>query len=540
MVDPIRVDVVIVGAGFSGCLALHEMRCRGLSARIIEANDGFGGVWHSNRYPGARVDSILPFYQLTKPEVYRGFTFTEKYPDSSALRDYFSHLDETLNLRTDTIFGHRVVKASFSDERATWNFETHRELTATSRFAIFAGGTTQKPHVPDLPGLDTFQGQIVHPANWPSDLELEGKRVGLIGQGASGIQILEQLAKDNHDITLFIRTPCLAVPMQQKTDSMEESQEKKSGYDALFEKAKYGQDAGYPYLPATRMFEDETPEQHKQVFEERWSHGGLMATMGYNDITTNADANATMYRFWRDKARARMTDRAKMAIVAPTEPFQWIGGKRSALEQNYFEMIDRPNVKLVNLKKAPISRVTPSGIVVGGEGEGDGDDLHELDVLIFSTGYDSVTGGMYDMNILDRHGRSLREKWKDGIHTFAGMMIPDMPNAFLLYGRQAPTALANGPTFIELQVEWIGKVLDGMERRGEEMVEATQEAAREWADRTFSIWNSLRVRDQDSWWVGSNIPGKRREPLIWFGGTKLWWDLCNVGLVDWEPFTSRL
>ncbi len=158
MADPVNVDVVIVGAGFSGCLMLHEMRRRGLSARIIEANDGFGGVWYSNRYPGARVDSILPFYQLTMPNVYKGFDFTEKYPDSETLRNYFKHLDGTLGLEKDTIFGHRVVKSSYSEESAFWKFETDKGLTATSRFAVFAGGTTHKAHIPELPHLDTFQG----------------------------------------------------------------------------------------------------------------------------------------------------------------------------------------------------------------------------------------------------------------------------------------------------------------------------------------------------------------------------------------------
>lgn len=262
-----------------------------------------------------------------------------------------------------------------------------------------------------------------------------------------------------------------------------------------------------------------------------------MATGGYKDIATNPRANYAMYKFWQEKARARMTDPSKMDIAAPLEQFQWIGGKRNALEQKYFEMIDKPNVKLINLKITPIKEIVASGVVVVAEGGAEA--LHELDVLIFSTGYDSVTSGLYDMNITDRNGETLEENWKDGIQTYDGMKVPDMPNAFLLYGPQAPTALANGPTFIELQVEWTGQHLDGLDQRGDRIVETTREAAKEWADRAFSIWNSPKLRDQDSWWVGANIPGKKREPLIWLGGTKLWWEICTAGLADWAPFVSK-
>lgn len=533
----IEVDVIIVGAGFGGCLALNQMRRRGLSARIIESREGFGGVWYSNRYPGARVDSIMPFYQFTNPELYKDFTFTEKYPDGAALREYFDFLDKKLDLGKDTVFGHRVTKAEYSDVDGKWKFETNKGLHAESHMAIFAAGTTHKAHIPNVPNLDSFKGQIIHPADWPANTNFDGKRIGLVGQGASGIQILEQLAGQDQDITLFIRNPCLALPMRQERCSIAEKEADKDHWDSLFSRAKYGKETGYPYIPSTSLFDDETPEQHRQVFEERWRNGGLTVTGGYQDMGMNPSANRAMYNFWAEKTRARMTDAKKKDIVAPVEQFQWIGGKRPALEQEYFEMIDKPNVKLVSLKETPISEVAESGIVVADEKGRQ--EMHKLDVLIFATGYDSVTGGLYDMNVTDRNGRTLQQKWNSGIQTYGGMMVSDMPNAFFLYGPQAPTALANAPTFLELQMELIENILDEMRVRNVRSTEVTDTAAKWWSDKTFSIWNSLKAKDQDSWWVGANIPGKKREPLIWFGGTKLWWDLCMEGLKDWTPFVSK-
>ncbi|EKG13579.1 Flavin-containing monooxygenase-like protein [Macrophomina phaseolina MS6] len=527
-------DIIIVGGGFGGCYALEKLRRHGYPVKLLEAGSDFGGVWHFNRYPGARVDSETPVYQLSVPLAWRSFNFRERYPGHSELRAYFMHIAQALDLRKDAIFNAKVVEAKYNSASSTWHFRTQGGLSAESRYAIFAAGTTNKPHIPNFPGLDKFTGRLIHPAAWPDDLNVKGKRVGLVGQGASGVQLVQELAKDDCQLTVFVRTPCTAFPMGQRTLPIAESEGMKNMYDALFMHAKYRSDSGYPYNSCNLSFYEATEEQRKQQYEELWARAGFsILSSNYGEYAFDKTANAELYQFWASKVRSRMSDPIKRDIVAPVEQFQWLGGKRAGLEMDYYEMLDRPNVKLVDLKQTPIKEFTSGGVVTGGQSS---TELHDFDIVIVATGYDSVTGSLYEMNIEDKNGRKLQEKWKDGIHTYLGMMVPDVPNAFILYGPQAPTANANGPPFLELQVEWVAKLLDKARQEDVKTVEPSSSAASEWREKVMQAYSKTFARETPSWWNGSNIPGKNKEPLLWFGGMRSWWQHCLTGLESWSSF----
>ncbi|OBT73773.1 hypothetical protein VF21_07981 [Pseudogymnoascus sp. 05NY08] len=528
----ITAEVIIVGAGFGGCYALHEMRRQGFTAKILEAGSDFGGVWHFNKYPGARVDSETPLYQLNLPEVWDSFNFTERFPDDKELRQYFAHLDKTLDLCKDAIFNARVTDVHYNPTANVWSFSTESGLRATSQYAIFASGSTNKAYIPNFPHLERYKGIMVHPSVWPKDLDIKGKKIGIIGQGASGLQILQELAKQDCELTVFIRNPCTAFPMGQRSIPCNESEELKNIYDGIFTKAKYNSASGFAYNSCRVSYHDVSKEERHQRYEKLWERGGYaFLTSIYQDYNINKEANAEMYSFWANKVRSRITDPVKRDIVAPLKQFQWIGTKRPSLEVDYYEMLDRPNVSLVDLKSTPIKEFACNGIITRDN------NTHELDIVIVATGYDSVTGSLYDMNIHDKNGVLLQKKWQDGIRTYLGMMVPGLPNAFFLYGPQAPTSLANGPPFLELQVEWVTKFLERVKKDAIQAVEVSDEAAEGWGHASSQVFQMLLHRETPSWWNGANIPGKKREPLVWFGGIPAWWNECSEALKDWSKFT---
>lgn len=527
----IVADIIIVGGGFGGCYALHQLRNLGYKVKLIETGSDFGGVWHFNKYPGARVDSETPLYQLSLPQVWRSFTFRERFPGHAELRQYFDHITEALDLRKDAIFNTRVVDAKFDPEKNNWTIRAENGLVTSSQYVIFATGTTNKPYIPDFPGKESFSGIIFHPVAWPDKLDLRGKKVGLVGQGASGLQILQEIAKEDCNVVVFVRNPPTALPMVQRTLPQTESEELKNSYEALFYHAKYRHKSGYSYNNSGESFYGTTPKERRRRYEELWSRGTYaIVASNYPEQNYDKEANAEVYQFWAEKTRARMQDPYKRDIMAPLEQFQWIGAKRPNLEMDYYEMIDRPNVKLVNLKKTAIQKLVPEGIVTTD------DQVHELDVIIAATGYDSVTGSLYEMNVKGKTGITLQERWKNGIYTHLGMMVPGFPNAFMLYGPQAPSGLANGPPFLELQVEWLVEFLQKLEAEKVNTVEVTGEAATAYREQNLAVYRHSLMSEVPSWWNGSNIPGKTKEPLFWVGGLQTWRQQTIKALKDWSQF----
>ena len=531
----ISADVIIIGGGFGGCYALHQLREAGYSVKLIEAGSDFGGVWHFNRYPGARVDSEVPLYQLSLPQAWRSFQFSERFPGHVELRQYFTHIADALDLRKDAIFNSRVTSARFDNDSNTWSISTENSITASARYVVFATGTTNMPYIPAFPGLDTYSGQVIHPAAWPEDLDVKGKKIGIIGQGASGLQIFQELAKEDTDITIFVRNPPTAMPMAQRALSRREAEEQKNLYEALFNYAKDVSPSGYAYSACHKSFYDAPPEERQRQHEELWARGTYAAlTSNYPEVSFDKKANAELYEFWAKSVRSRISDPVKREIMAPAEQFQWIGAKRPNLETDYYEMIDKPHVKLVSLKSNSIRRFTQDGIVTGSDDGGE--TAHDLDIVIVATGYDSVTGSLYAMNVTGTDNVLLQDKWKDGIKNYLGMLAPGFPNALMLYGPQAPSGLVNGPPFLELQVDWVIEFLKGVAIEGATRFEVKEDPAREYAQQNKDAYNHSLMKETASWWNGSNIPGKVQEPLFWVKGLQAWRQETERALSDWSRF----
>ncbi|EUC43522.1 hypothetical protein COCMIDRAFT_38523 [Bipolaris oryzae ATCC 44560] len=487
MSTEIRADIIIVGAGFSGCYALHKLRQMGYTVKILEASTGFGGVWRINRYPGARVDTETPTYQLCLPEVWQGFNFSERYPDHVELRRYFDHMDKVLDLQKDTYFNARVEEVRYDPENNTWTFRA-KGLNAISTYAVFAVGASCDSYIPDWPGKSSFKGQLIHPASWPEDFDPQGKKIGVIGQGASGLQIVQELAKESCELSVFIRIPCTGFPMNQKAISIDESNNLKSYYDAILGCAKHNTETRYPYNRNQCNWADATEEERQRLYEWLWQRGGFVfMTNNYRDFMTNKAANA--------------------------------------------KSVDRANVTLVDLKEMPIQEFTADGVVTGNK---DTSKLWELDVIVVATGYDNLTGSLFKMNIHSKDGVKLQDKWENGISTYLGMTVPGFPNAFFLYAPQAPSSIVNGPPFIELQVDWLTRLLEKLRNENIKSIEASEKAAEVWKKLVWSTFRMTLSAETDSWWVGANIPGKKRKLLVWFGGIQSWWNKCQNALQGWE------
>ncbi|OLN86761.1 Baeyer-Villiger monooxygenase 4 [Colletotrichum chlorophyti] len=526
-------EVLIVGGGFGGCYALHQLRKIGFSAHIIEAGSALGGVWHWNSYPGARVDSESPYYQFSIREVWKDWTWSQRFPAHDEIKRYFQHVDKVLDISKDVTYNTTVVGADFEVETARWIVTTDTGQTFTSRFLIPATGSSHKRYEPRFPGMESFSGDIVHAASWPeSGIDLRNKRVAIIGAGATGVQCVQEIAKQpGVQLTVYIRNPNIALPMRQRELSELEQRGLKAVYGTLFKVAR-GTPAGLPCDRTSKTTFQASEEEREAYWEELWQRGGFNFQAGnYVDMLVDEKASRMIYNFWARKTRARIGDPQKRAILAPAEPPFPIATKRSSLEQDYYECLDQDNVEVVSVKKTGIRGFTSTGIVTE-----DGKS-REHDVVVLATGYDNLTGSLTSMGLRGRDGIDLKEKWKDGVWTYLGLMTGGCPNMFMIYGPQAPTALTNAPTFIELQVEFIAEFMAKLRKENVCLVEPRRSAEEYWKEVILSLNDATLFRKNDSsWYVGANIPGKKREQLNYVGGIGAYIQACREGTSDWSNF----
>lgn len=386
----IRCDALVIGAGFSGVSMLYRLRKLGLDAKIFEAGDDFGGTWHWNRYPGARVDSEFPFYQLNIPEVYSTWTFSERFPGHRELRQYFAHADKILNLSKDTYFKHRVEECTWDEEAAEWTVQTNQGRVAKTRFLLLCSGLLHQKHLPDFPGLKDYKGEVYHSSFYPEDLDLKGKRVALVGMGATAVQITQEVAKVADSLTIFMRRPSLCLPAAQRAISEAENYAWHGYLDAMFTQGRKSLGGFLPAPMPAKNTLDATPEEREEHWERLIRGGGFRIwNQNYPDVTKSKEANALVYEFWAKKVRERMTDPVKMDLMAPLPaskmPYH-IFTKRPPLEIDYYEMVDRPNVELVHTKHTPTKTFNETGVLME-----DGRQI-DFDVLVLATGFDAFSG----------------------------------------------------------------------------------------------------------------------------------------------------
>ncbi|KEF62633.1 uncharacterized protein A1O9_00606 [Exophiala aquamarina CBS 119918] len=512
--DNLEVDALVVGGGFGGVFCFYLLRKAGFKTVIYEAGNDLGGTWRWNCYPGAMVDSEIPEYQLSIPETYKDWTWPSNYPTYKDLRAYFDHVDKVLDIKSNTAFDSVVVDAQFDTKAGRWHVKTADGRVAKAKYLVVAAGFAAKRYVPDdFVGIDSFKGVIHHSSFWPDlNIDVTGKRCGVIGTGASGVQIAQAWGPKAGHLEVFQRTPNLAVPMRKRDLTAEEQNKAKANYPELFnfrEKC-FG---GFLYTFSERSTWEDTPEEREAFYQKLWDDGGFRFWLGnYKDYLYDPKANREAYNFWARNVRNRIGDAKTRDLLAPLEPPHPFGVKRPCLEYSYYEQFNRPNVDLVDIKNNPIVGFTEKGIKLK-----DGS-VHELDVICIATGFDVVTGGMTAMGLRSITGEYLADQWKKAAYTYLGTTISGYPNMFHLYGPHGPTLLSNGPTSVEVQGRWIVDAIKQVERQGLKYINPTNEASEKWKKHINELSDISLFPTTKSTYMGGSKPDKAFEQVNYAGG----------------------
>lgn len=506
------LDVIIVGAGFSGLYILREFLKRDYRAQLFDDGEGPGGTWDKNNYPGARVDSEVWVYQFTDPEIRENYTFSEKFPSWRELKPYFNFVADKWELRPHMTFGTRLEGASFDQVKNKWSARFSDGTTRCARHLVLAMGSTTTPVMPKIEGIESFKGESYHSARWPKgDVSFAGKRVAVVGTGASGVQTIQEASKTADHLTVYQRTPNLALPMGQETYSRDEYTKMAPliGSAMDYSRKTYG---GFAYDLSYRPWADYTQTEKNEIMRRNWAQKGFRFWLGApSDLFFNEECNRDHYYFWRDETRKRIKKEAFVELLAPTEPPHPFGAKRPCLEQWYFDVYNQDNVDLVDACANPIELITETGIVAGGE-------LREYDCIVYATGFDNCTGALGSLDIRDDQGRTIKDIWDKKYLTHIGKMVPGFPNLLFTYALQSPSAFLNGPTAAELEGDWVVRAVTHFDEMGVERYEAKLDAAHRWAEKCNEIADMSLMPKAKSWYMGANVPGKRPEIQPFIGG----------------------
>jgi cation diffusion facilitator CzcD-associated flavoprotein CzcO len=512
-VDNLEVDALIVGAGFAGIFMLKTLRDRGLKTVIFEAGNDTGGTWRWNCYPGAGVDSEVPEYEFSWPEVWKSWNWPSNYPTYKDLREYFDHVDKVVGIKKDCAFNTVVVGAHFDTATGKWNIRTEDGRVTKAKYLVLGTGFAARRYIPDWPGMEKFKGVIHHSSFWPDEkVEVKGKRCAVIGTGASGVQIVQAWGPEAGEVKVFQRTPNLAVPMRKRPLTVEEQEKAKKFYPELF-KFREKNFAGFHYDWHEKNTFDDTPEERDAFYEQVWKDGGFRYWVAlYKDNLLNPEANKESYNFWAKKTRDRIGDPKKRDILAPLEMPHFFGVKRPCLEYDYYEQFNRPSVDVVDIKNNAIKSFDETGITLE-------DGTHyEFDVIAVATGFDIVTGVMTQLGLESINNTKLQEEWLPGAKTYLGTTVSGYPNMFHIYGPHGPTLLSNGPTTVELQGRWIADAIEKMRLNNIKYINPKSEASDAWKKQIVDINNGMLFPTTRSTYMGGSIPGKVYEPVCFPGG----------------------
>jgi len=515
------LDAVIVGAGFAGLYQLHVLRDRlGLSALVLEAGEGIGGTWYWNRYPGARCDSESYYYSYSfSKELEQEWEWTERYPEQPEIMRYLNHVADRFGLRRDIQLGTRVTGAQFDAAAGRWLVSTAGRAQYSAQFLITAVGCLSTANVPDIKGLNSFKGRWYHTGRWPHEgVDFAGQRVGLIGTGSTGIQAAPVIAEAAAHLTVFQRTANYSVPARNGPMAPEHQRQIKADYANIRQKSRMSTN-GHPFDLSPQSALDPTPEEREALYEAAWERGGLRFRATFSDILSNQAANETASEFIRAKIRAIVKEPAVAERLTPLDhPF---ATKRPPIDTNYFETFNRDNVLLADVRATPIQEVTPAGVRTTQAEYG-------LDIIVFATGFDAMTGPLLAMDIQGEGGASLRQAWSAGPRTYLGLQTAGFPNLFTITGPGSPSVLTNMPTAIEQHVDWIADCIAYMRERGLGRIEATRAASDQWVGHVDDAANAtLLPMASSSWYLGANVPGKPRVFMPYAGGMAKYAAICR-------------
>lgn len=507
--ESVDFDAVVVGAGFGGLYTVHKLRNEmGLNVRAYEKGSDVGGTWYWNRYPGALSDTESYIYRFSfDKELLNEDDWKNNYLTQPEILDYLNKVADRYDLRRSYQFNTNVVAVRFNEEFKYWEVTTDKGNTVTAKFLITGLGLLSATNIPNFKGRESFKGEQYHTGNWPvSGVDLKGKRVGVIGTGSTGIQVITAIAPEVKHLTVFQRTPQYSVPVGLREQSAEEKAKIKENYDEIWKKVKSSAVA-FGFEESTVSALDVSEEERERVFEEAWKIGGGFRFMfgTFSDIATNPEANEAAAKFIRKKIKEIVKDPETARKLTPTGYY----AKRPLCDNGYYETYNRDNVSLVDVKENPIVEITPKGIRTT-EAE------YELDVIIYATGFDAVDGNYTKIDMRGRGGVTMREKWADGPTGYLGMTNTDFPNLFMILGPNGP--FTNLPPTIETQVEWITETIKYMIDNSIETIEPTLEAEKEWVKTCKNIADKTLFSKGESWIFGANIPGKKHAVMFYMGG----------------------
>ena len=515
------LDAVVLGAGVAGLYQLYQLREEGLRVRAFEAGSDVGGTWYWNRYPGARFDSEAYIYQyLFSEELYKGWSWSEKFPGQPEIEQWLHYVADKLDLRKDIQFSTRIESAHFDEDRNRWTIRTNTGQTIDTQFFITCGGMLSAPLERTFEGQETFRGTLVHTSRWPKEgVELAGRRVGVVGIGATGIQVIQTIAEEVGHLTVFARTPQYVLPMKNPKYGPAEQAWYKSRFEELRQTLPHTF-TGFEY-DFEHAWAECTPAQRQEILEEIYEDGSLKLWLGgFGEMFFDEEVSEAVSEFVRDKMRKRLKDPYLIDVLVPTD--YGFGTHRVPLERGYLEVYHRENVELVSVRNNPIARIRPEGIELA-----DGT-VHELDVIILATGFDAGTGALTRIDIRGRGGRSLAEDWGRDIRTTMGLAVHGYPNMLTTAVPLAPSAaLCNMTTCLQQQTEWITDLIRYMRANGKTVVEPTAEGEQEWVDHHEEIASATLVPKTHSWYMGSNVPGKPRRLLSYIGGVGQYRQKCD-------------
>ncbi|MGO8851057.1 flavin-containing monooxygenase [Mycobacterium sp.] len=528
----VDVEAVVIGAGFSGLYMLHRLRnVMGLTVRLFEVGDGVGGTWYWNRYPGARSDSDSYVYCYSFDEdLLQQWTWSERYPEQHEIRAYLEHVAERFDLNRDITLGTRITAAAFDEETGTWTVRTDTGEAVRTRYLITAVGALSASNIPDFPGIDSFRGDSYHTGQWPHEgVDFTGKRVGVIGTGASAVQAVPLIARQAADLTVFQRTANYIVPARNGPVDPEVIAARKRDYQGIWNRVRASY-FGFELNFIEKGALEASPEERERELMARWEQGGFGIWLGsYVDIFFNDEANATVREFLHDRIRETVDDPETAELLIPKGyPF---GCKRNPLDSGYFETFNLPHVHLVDVKSNPIAAITELGVRLE-----DGTEF-ALDAIVYATGFDAMTGPLNAIDIRGRGGQLLRDKWAEGPRTYLGLTSAGFPNLFMITGPQSPSVLSNMPVSIEQHVEFIGRIIGDMRARGAETIEPTRQAEDAWVAHNQELAEATLFPTADTWYMGANIPGKPRVFLPHLGFVGPYRQKCDeVAANDYEGF----
>ena len=511
--DPkLDFDAIIIGAGMSGLYQLHALREIGMRVQVFESGTGVGGTWYWNRYPGALFDSESYSYGYSfSKELLEEWDWTEHFSPQPETLKYLNHVADKFDLRRDIRFRSRVAAAHWQEESRSWKVTLEDGSIHTARFLITAIGPLSAFTMPRIEGVESFKGQSCHTARWPHEpVSFEGKRIAVIGTGATGVQTIQEVAKTAKSLTVFQRTPNWCAPLHNRKIDKAEMAEIRANYPDIFRRCQETF-ACFLHTADPRGTFDVTPEEREAFFEKLYGEPGFGIWVGnFNDILTDRKANALISDFMARKIRSRVKDPKVAEKLIPKN--HGFGTRRVPLETRYYEVYNQPNVELVDITETPIERITPTGIRTSARD-------FEFDMIIYATGFDALTGAFDRIDFRGVGGEKLKEKWKDGAETFVGMSVEGFPNMLMLLGPH--TALGNIPRSIEYNVEWVRDLLRYMRERGLTRIDARREGVREWMKAVEKAAEGLLSNEVNSWFTGinTNVEGKQVRRLSRYSGS---------------------